>query len=161
MQRAFRLLAKCKRSSNALKLANAYRQANHNIIPKPEWPVKGNIGLNPKRIKMDSTRLKKVERLLQKELSVYFQQHSISYMGKLISVTAVRISPDLSIARIYISIFPTQEIEKVLELIVADTGKIKYELGRKIKDQLRKIPDFKFFIDDSLDHAAKISDLLK
>ena len=110
---------------------------------------------------MESTRLKKVERLLQKELSVYFQQHSSVYMGKLISVTALRLSPDLSIARVYISIFPTQEIEKTLELIVLDTSKIKFEIGKKVRQQLRKIPDFKFFIDDSLDHADKISELLK
>jgi len=99
--------------------------------------------------------------LLQKELSVYFQQHGFSYMGKLITVTSVRISPDLSVSRIYLSIFPTQEIEKVLELIVSDTSKVKYEVGKKVKDQLRKMPEFKFFIDDSLDHADKISELLK
>jgi ribosome-binding factor A len=110
---------------------------------------------------MDTTRLKKVERLLQKELSVYFQQHLNHYLGKLITVTSVRISPDLSVSRVYLSIFPTQEIDKVLEMIVAETGKIKYELGKKVKDQLRKMPDLKFFIDDSLDHAQKINELLK
>jgi len=110
---------------------------------------------------MESTRLKKVERLIQKELSTYFQQHSITYHGKLITVTAVRISPDLSIARVYLSIFPTQDIEKVLEMISADSKKIKFEIGKKIRNQVRKLPDFKFFIDDSLDHAQKIDDLLK
>jgi len=110
---------------------------------------------------MDSTRLKKVERLLQKELSVYFQQHGTYYMGKLITVTSVRISPDLSVSRVYLSIFPTQEIEKVMEMIVSETNKIKFELGKKVKDQMRKMPDLKFFIDDSLDHADKISELLK
>jgi ribosome-binding factor A len=110
---------------------------------------------------MESTRLKKVERLLQKELSVFFQQHSASYLGKLISVTAIRLSPDLSVARAYLSIFPVQEIDKVLELIINDTGKIKFELGKKLRNQLRKMPDLKFFIDDSLDHADKINELLK
>jgi ribosome-binding factor A len=110
---------------------------------------------------MESTRLKKVERLLQKELSVYFQQHSFSYLGKLISVTAVRLSPDLSICKVYLSIFPVQETDKVLEMIVKETGKIKFEIGKNIRNQIRKMPDFKFFIDDSLDHADKINELLK
>jgi ribosome-binding factor A len=110
---------------------------------------------------MEQTRLKKVERLLQKELSIYFQQHSSYYLGKLISVTAVRVSPDLSVARVYLSVFPTQDTDKVLDLIVTETGKIKYEIGKKLRNQLRKIPDFKFFIDDSLDQADRINELLK
>lgn len=110
---------------------------------------------------MESTRLKKVERLLQKELSTYFQQHSLNYMGKLVTVTAVRLSPDLSISRVYISVFPTNDIEKVLDLISADSKKIKFEIARNIRNQVRKMPDFKFFLDDSLDHAQKIDDLLK
>jgi ribosome-binding factor A len=110
---------------------------------------------------MESTRLKKVERLLQKELSTYFQQHMIKYSGKLITVTAVRLSPDLSIARVYLSIFPTNEIEKTLEMITNDGKKIKFEIGKVIRNQVRKMPDFKFFIDDSLDHAQKIDDLLR
>ncbi|MDF1546753.1 MAG: 30S ribosome-binding factor RbfA, partial [Bacteroidales bacterium] len=105
---------------------------------------------------MESTRLKKVERLVQKELSTYFQQKMSLYMSKLISVTVVRISPDLSVARVYLSIFPTADTEKVLEMIVGDTGKIKYEISKILRNQLRKMPDFKFFIDDSLDHAQKI-----
>ena len=110
---------------------------------------------------MESTRVKKVERLVQKELSMYFQQKGSYYLGKLISVTVVRISPDLSVARVYLSIFPTSDIEKVIEMVVKDTGKIKFEMGKKLRNQLRKLPDFKFFIDDSLDHADKINELLK
>jgi len=98
---------------------------------------------------------------MQKELSTYFQQHSLTYQGKLITVTAVRLSADLSIARVYLSIFPTNEIEKVLEMISADARKIKFEIGKNIKNQVRKLADFKFFIDDSLDHAQKIDDLLR
>ncbi len=110
---------------------------------------------------MESTRIKKVERLVQKELSLIFQQKATYYLGKLISVTVVRVSPDLSVARVYLSIFPVSEIEKVIEMVVNDTGKIKYELGKKLRNQLRKLPDLKFFIDDSLDHADKINELLK
>jgi len=109
---------------------------------------------------MDVTRLKKVERLLQKELSIVFQQNSNSYQGNLISVTSVRLSSDASIARVYISIFPTDDVEKILEIVVNSTGTIKYELGKKLRNQLRKMPDLKFFIDDSLDYADRIDELL-
>jgi len=110
---------------------------------------------------MDVTRLKKVERLLQKELSIVFQQNSMSYQGKLISVTSVRLSSDASIARVYISIFPADNINEILDIVTKSTGTIKYELGKKLRHQLRKMPDFKFFIDDSLDYADRIDELLK
>ncbi len=111
---------------------------------------------------MEKTRLKKVERLIQKELSLIFQQNSfIESRNVLISVTTIRISSDLSIARVYISIFPSETGEKVLEQITERTGKIKYELAKKVRNQLRKLPDLKFFIDDSLDYAGKIDELLK
>ena len=110
---------------------------------------------------MDATRLKKVERLLQKELSIVFQQNSYSYQGKLISVTSVRLSSDASIARAYISIFPTDNIDEILDIVVKSTGTIKYDLAKKLRHQLRKMPDFKFFIDDSLDYADRIDKLLE
>jgi len=111
---------------------------------------------------MEKTRLKKVERLIQKELSLIFQQNTfIEQRNVLISVTVVRISSDLSIARVYVSIFPDDLAEKVLEQITENVGKIKYELGNKVRNQLRKIPDLKFFIDDTLEYASKIDNLLK
>jgi len=111
---------------------------------------------------MEKTRLKKVERLIQKELSLIFQQNTfIEQRNVLISVTVVRISSDLSIARVYVSIFPDDLAEKVLEQITKNVGKIKYELGNKVRNQLRKIPDLKFFIDDTLEYASKIDNLLK
>ncbi|MEN8119667.1 MAG: 30S ribosome-binding factor RbfA [Bacteroidota bacterium] len=111
---------------------------------------------------MEKTRLKKVDRLIQKELSLIFQQNPLAeYRNILISVTVVRISPDLSVARVYLSIFPSDDSEEIVEKITEHTGKIKYELGKKVRNQLRKIPDLKFFVDDSLDYAGKIDDLLK
>ncbi len=111
---------------------------------------------------MDKTRLKKVDRLIQKELSIIFQQNPLAeFSNMLISVTVVRISPDLSVARVYLSIFPSDDNEKVVELITERSGKIKYELGKRLRNQLRKIPDLKFFVDDSLDYAGKIDNLLK
>jgi len=111
---------------------------------------------------MEKTRLKKVERLILKELSLIFQQNPLAeYRNVLISVTVVRISPDLSVARAYLSIFPSDDAEKIVEEITNHTGKIKYELGKKVRNQLRKMPDLKFFVDDSLDYAGKIDELLK
>lgn len=111
---------------------------------------------------MEKTRLKKVDRLIQKELSLIFQQNPLAeYRNILISVTVVRISPDLSVARVYLSIFPSDNSEEIVEKITERTGKIKYELGKKLRHQLRKLPDLKFFVDDSLEYVGKIDDLLK
>ncbi len=111
---------------------------------------------------MEKTRLKKVERLLQKELGTIFQRNTFSeYKNVLVSVTVIRVSADLSVARVYLSVFPSGNAEEVLKSIIENTGKIKYELGTKVRNQLRKIPDLKFFIDDSLDYANKIDELLK
>ncbi|RLD84594.1 MAG: 30S ribosome-binding factor RbfA [Bacteroidetes bacterium] len=111
---------------------------------------------------MEKTRLKKVDRLIQKELSIIFQQNPLpEYNNILISVTVVRISPDLSVARVYLSIFPSDDSEEIVEKITERTGKIKYELGKKVRNQLRKLPDLKFFVDDSLEYAGKIDNLLK
>ena len=110
---------------------------------------------------MDVTRLKKVERLLQKELSMVFQQNSNSYQRKLITVTSVRLSSDASIARVYLSIFPTDNVDEIMEIVVKSTATIKYELAKKLRHQLRKMPDFKFFVDDSLDYADRIDKLLE
>ncbi len=109
---------------------------------------------------MDSTRLKKVERLVQKELSLYFQPLSAHYMGRLISVTAVNISPDLSIAKVYVSIFPLDNDGTVFEMIKSEISQIKFHIGKKMRNQLRKMPDLHFFVDDSLDKSERINKLL-
>ncbi len=109
---------------------------------------------------MESTRLKKVERLVQKELSLYFQPLSTHYLGRLISVTGVNISPDLSMAKVYLSIFPSDTDSAVFKMIEEETGKIKYHVGNKLRNQLRKIPNLQFLVDDSLDSSARIDELL-
>ena len=110
---------------------------------------------------MDSTRLNKIERLLQKELGDIFQKQAQGMSGILISVSAVRISPDLGIARIYLSIFPSDKGNELLENIRANTKAIRFELGQRIRTQVRKIPELSFFIDDSLDYLENIDNLLK
>jgi ribosome-binding factor A len=110
----------------------------------------------------ESTRQKKVARLVQKEIADIFLRKGIEYApGKLISITRVRVSPDLSFARIYISIFPSDNHTGILHTIQEHSHKIRFELGHKVKSQLRIVPDIAFFLDDSLDYIDKIDKLLK
>ncbi len=110
---------------------------------------------------MESTRQKKVSALLQKELSIIFQRKSSEFLNKLISVTTVRTSPDLGFAKVYLSIFPEENKNTVFEEILKHKSNIRFELGNKIKNQMRKIPDIQFYIDDSLEYAENIDKLLK
>ena len=81
--------------------------------------------------------------------------------GVLVSVTAVRVSPDLSVAKAYLSIFPSDKADELIKAIRANTKSIRYDLGQRVRLQLRKIPDLTFFIDDSLDYIENIDKLLK
>jgi ribosome-binding factor A len=111
---------------------------------------------------MNSTRQNKVARLLQKELSELFQREARNlFGGALITVTIVRISPDLSEAKIYLSIFGVKNTEEILKLVKTNYKIIRSKLGEKVKNQLRIVPNLSFFIDDSLDYAEKIDQLLK
>ena len=109
---------------------------------------------------MEGTRLQKIERLLQKELSDIFQKQTQAMHGVLVSVSVVRVSPDLSVARAYLSIFPSAKGEELLKAIRANTKAIRYDLGQRVRLQLRKIPELSFFIDDSLDYIEHIDPLL-
>lgn len=110
----------------------------------------------------ESTRQKKVSRLVQKEIAEIFLRKGIEYApGKLISITKVRMSPDLSFAKIFISIFPSENHDVVLKSIQEHSHKIRFELGQKVGKQLRIVPEIAFNIDDSLDYIEKIDKLLK
>jgi ribosome-binding factor A len=111
---------------------------------------------------MDSIRQNKVARLIQKDLADIFQHESRNlFQGKLISVTVVRVSKDLSVAKVYLSIFPSEGSDEVLNLIKQVSGQIRGILGHKVGKQLRIIPELSFFIDDSLDYIDNITTLLK
>ncbi len=110
---------------------------------------------------METTRQKKISALIQKEMSIIFQRKANEFSTKLISVTIVRTAPDLSTARIYLSIFPDQNKTVVFEEIKKSKSNLRFELGNRIKNQVRKIPDLQFYIDDSLDYAERIDNLLK
>ena len=110
---------------------------------------------------MQETRQNKIARLLQKELSIIFQQQTRMMRGVMVSVTRVKVSPDLSICTAYLSIFPSDKGEEIIKNITASEKAIRYELGIKVRHQLRIIPELRFFIDDSLDYIDKIDELLK
>lgn len=109
---------------------------------------------------METTRQNKIARLIQKELSEMFLLQTKSMPGVLVSVSIVRISPDMSYARAYLSIFPSERGEEIMKNINDNMKAIRYELGNRVRHQLRIIPELKFFIDDSLDYAEKIDKLL-
>jgi ribosome-binding factor A len=111
---------------------------------------------------METTRQKKVARLLQKELAEIFMHHTHELApGKMVSVTTVRVSPDLSLAKTYISIFPSDKTPEVLANIRNHLPRIRFELGQKVRSQLRIIPEIAVFVDDSNDYIENISNLLK
>lgn len=110
---------------------------------------------------METTRQNKIARLLQKELSDIFLLQTKSMHGMLVSVSTVRISPDMSVARVYLSVFPSEKADEIVKNINANMKSIRYELGTRVRHQLRIIPELKFFIDDSLDYLERIDELLK
>ena len=111
---------------------------------------------------MESTRQKKVSRLLQKELSFIFQKEARQLLGNvIISVTTVRISPDLVNANVFISIFPVKNPKEALNTIQKKGVIIRKKLAQNIKYQLRMVPELQFYLDDSAAYTEKIDLLLK
>lgn len=110
---------------------------------------------------METTRQAKISRLLQKELSEIFRQQTAKTHGIIISVSAVRVTPDLSIAKAYLSVFPSDKAKDMIESINASAKTIRYELAQKVRFQLRKCPELQFYLDDSLDYIENIDHLLE
>ena len=110
---------------------------------------------------MQETRQNRIARLLQKELSLIFQSQTRMMHGVMVSVTRTRISPDLSICPAYLSVFPSEKGEEILRNIENNAKTIRYELGTRVHNQLRIVPELRFFIDDSLDYLERIDELLK
>ena len=110
---------------------------------------------------MQETRQNKIARLLQKELSIIFQEQTRVMHGTMVSVTRARISPDLSVCTAYLSIFPSERADELLKNIEKNNSQIRYTLGQRVRHQLRIVPELRFFIDDSLDYIEHIDELLK
>ena len=109
---------------------------------------------------MESKRQAKIARLLQRELSEIFRRQTAAMGGVLVSVSAVRVSPDLSIAKVYLSIFPPERAQDILANIKQQSKTVRYELAQAVRQVLRKCPDLAFYLDDSLDYIENIDRLL-
>ena len=108
-----------------------------------------------------TTRQNKISRLIQREMAdILLRLNKSNFTGKIISVTVVRVTRDLGIARVYLSIFPSDFAEDILKDIKVLTKQLRGELGRKVGKSIRVIPKLEFYIDDSLDYIDKIDKLL-
>ena len=109
---------------------------------------------------MQQARLEKIARLVQKELSEIFRLETAKIGNILVSVSSVRVSPDLSIARVYLSVFPSDKAQEIITNVNTNEKGIRYALAQKVRYQLRKCPELSFFLDDSLDYIDHIDSLL-
>ena len=104
-------------------------------------------------------RQEKIASLLHKELgSVFHKESRTICKGAMVSVTVIRLSPDLSIAKVYLSIFPSDNAIDQLTLIQKNAPRIKHDLAKVLKGHLRKVPELVFFLDDSLDYIDSVED---
>ncbi|MBQ2491572.1 MAG: 30S ribosome-binding factor RbfA [Muribaculaceae bacterium] len=110
---------------------------------------------------MQGTRLEKIARLIQKELSEIFRLETAKTRGTLVSVSTVRVSPDLSIARIYLSVFPSDQGAAVVKNVNDNEKQVRYNLAQRVRYQLRRTPELVFYLDDSLDYIEHIDELLQ
>lgn len=109
-----------------------------------------------------STRQLKVARELQRDLAEIIRSKGMAvFGGAMVTVSEVRISPDLSIAKVYVSIFPSEKGESVMKLLEENNKNLRGELGRKVASQLRIVPELDFYQDTTLDYAEHIDQLLK
>ena len=123
--------------------------------------MSGWLSVETEKNYMESTRQQKISRLLQKELSDIFLKLARNNGGVIITVTSINVSADLSMAHINLSLFPTDKGEAVMELIKLNDKNIRFELGNRMRHQLRIIPELVFHLDDTLDYIDHIDDLLK
>jgi ribosome-binding factor A len=108
----------------------------------------------------ESKRQKQVGKLVQQELSDIFQREGVNVIGGgMVSITSVTLTPDLLEARVLLSFFQVAEPNKLLFEIRERTGEWRNELGRRVRNQLRRIPELQFYIDDSLERAFKMEEL--
>ncbi|MCG8574289.1 MAG: 30S ribosome-binding factor RbfA [Flavobacteriales bacterium] len=110
---------------------------------------------------MSSVRQKKIEAVIQQELGQIFREEARTYcLGAMVTVTVVRVSPDMSYAKVFLSVFGHPDIKEVYKGLKGQAGEIRYNLGKRLGKSLRRIPELDFRIDDSLDYAEEIDKLL-
>jgi len=110
----------------------------------------------------EGKRQKQVSGLIQEEINFIFQRLGLNMIdGGMVSISSVKITPDLLEVRIYLSVFNAPDNNTVLKKIQDKAWEIKKELAARVKNQLRRIPELKFFLDDTLDHVFKMEELFK
>lgn len=110
---------------------------------------------------METTRQQKIARQIQKDVAEIFQKEGAEFVrGSLVTVTTVRVSPDFNYARIYLSIFPFEHNTQVMQTLEHNNWFIRKELGRRIRNQIKTIPELQFFLDDSLEYIDHIEQAL-
>ena len=109
-----------------------------------------------------STRQLKVAREVQRDLSEIIRSRGLAaFGGAMVTVSEVRISPDLSVAKVFVSIFPSDKADQVMKLLNEEKRTLRGELGRQVSSQLRIVPEIDFYLDSTLDYVEHIEELLK
>ena len=110
---------------------------------------------------MENRRQQKIANVLKQDLASLFQRESRTmFGGAFITVTSVRVTTDMSYAKVYLSVFGS-EGDTVLQAVKVKSKEIRHIIAKQVRHQMRKVPDFQFYIDDSLDYYEKIDNLLK
>ena len=111
---------------------------------------------------METTRQQKIARQIQRDVAEIFRKEAApALLGKLVTVTAVRVSPDFGYAKIYVSVFPFERSGEVMSSLEASTRLVRGALGQRIRNQLRNVPEIQFFLDDSLEYVEQIDRALR
>jgi len=112
---------------------------------------------------METKRQNKIAKLIQKDLAEVLQIdiHKNGIKNLIISVSKVHVTSDLSLAKVFVSVFPNQKVEPVIKSLNQNSKLIKHEIAKRVKNQLRKMPDLLFYNDDTLDYIEKLNKELK
>lgn len=111
---------------------------------------------------METTRQQKVGRQIQKDISeIFIREVAGIFGGAMVTVTAVRMTPDLAIARVYLSVFPFEKKDAVMAALDRNNWLIRKAVGTRVRNQLKLVPELEFYIDDSLEYIENIEKLLQ
>lgn len=111
---------------------------------------------------MENTRQQKVAKQIQRDIADIFQKEGAHLVrGLLVTVTTVRVSPDFGYAKVYVSVFPFEKHAALIETLEENSWFIRRQLGQRIRNQLKNIPELQFFLDDSLEYVEHIDEALK
>ncbi|MBE9585416.1 30S ribosome-binding factor RbfA [Mucilaginibacter sp. JRF] len=109
---------------------------------------------------MESKRQQKFAGVIQQDLAAIFQREGAAYLpDTLVTITKVRVTPDLAIARVFLSFFNNNNTQQALQLVKSHASEIRYKLGARIKDQVRIIPQLEFFVDDTNEYVERMDKL--